>query len=66
VADVTQDSSLQQMIPYASTMLMHADNGRVYHLRRGVMSPSELTHDLEWLAASPSDKYTARPQIFTA
>src|SRR6267378_7616684 len=25
---------------------MHADNGRVYHLHRGVMSPGECTHDL--------------------
>src|SRR5882672_8096643 len=30
----------------AGTVLMHADNGRVYHLHRGVMSPGECTHDL--------------------
>src|SRR5260370_13876350 len=30
----------------AGTVLMHADNGRVDHLHRGVMSPGECAHDL--------------------
>jgi hypothetical protein len=30
----------------ARTVLMHADNGRVDHLHRGVMSRGECVHDL--------------------